>query len=262
MLCKSPDPRNNDAMSRIWLDAFVTSPAARKRWHRYALETRRPLTCLVFLLPLVALFEYGAARLAASGRAERALFAQNTIQDLLSWFGFVGFWGPPAVLIVALLVWHGLRRERWRLRWSALPWMAIEGVALAVPLLVLGFLFEPQVADGGQPLVARLLRGLGGALYEELLFRFLLLVALAWFGAEVLRLPAPGNTWFAVALSAVAFSLAHLQPVGQELFQWNGFGFRLAAGVYLAVVFLGRGLGVAAVAHVAYNMLQVLWRGV
>ena len=226
---------------------------SRQRWRRYFRLSRRPLHSLIFLLPAVLLYEVGTLTTSAEYGGGRELFAHSVIQNLLGWFGLVGSWLPPVVLVVALLVWHHARRDPWRVRCPLLPGMLGESLLLAVPLLALSALFEA-------PPQARLLEALGAGIYEELVFRMLLISGLVWLLVELLRMQRAVALWPAAGLAAVFFALCHFQPFGSEWLTWKSFWFKLVAGLYLSAVFVGRGLGVAAGCHAAYNVLLVWLR--
>jgi hypothetical protein len=243
-------------MARDLVRSFVSSPLTRRRWRRYLDESRKPLTSLFFLLIPVLLYQFSAG-----GAPRRDLVAHSLLQQLLAWFGFAGTWGPPVVLIAALLIWHAVKRERWRVRIWMLPAMLLESLVLTIPLLVLGALFRPGLLVGGAALSSRVVRALSAGIYEELIFRLLVISAVAWLATEIFRVPRPLHFWVAATVGAFAFAWAHVEPLGAEQFHWNAFGFRLAAGGYLALVFLGRGFGLAAGSHAAYNALLVLLRG-
>ena len=68
----------------------------------------------------------------------------------------------------------------------------------------------------------------------------------------------PIATACAIVLAAAAFALCHFDPIGNDIFAWRSFWFRMAAGVYLGVLFASRGLGVATGCHTAHNVLRVL----
>lgn len=238
-----------------------TAPAARparRVWQRYARDIRRPLTCLLFLLPWAIVYEVGAYLARAHGTIHE-LVAPTVIRGLLSWFGLVGAWVPPVTLVAALLAWHLVRRDRWRIRPWVLPLMLLECAVMAVPLLVLSALFEAPARHAPGVWTA-ILKALGAGLYEELVFRLLLIAGLAWLLAGIARVPSTSALWGAVALAAIVFSLCHFYPVGAETFGWQTFIFKSVAGLYLAVVFLGRGLGIAAGCHALCNILLVCFR--
>lgn len=230
-------------------------------WRRYARQARRPLHCLLFLLALALLYEAGALWVARGSGPGRELLAPRMIRELLSWLGLAGYWVPGLVLVVALLVWHRMRRDHWRARAVVLALMVGESLLLTVPLLVLSALLpqERPLDTGG--LGAHLLLAVGAGVYEELVFRLLLISGLAWLCIELAGLRRGTAWWVAAGLAAVLFSLCHFEPLGWQPFRWGPFWFQLAAGVYLSIIFLGRGLGVSGGCHAAYNALLVCLRG-
>jgi len=236
------------------LPAGLRPVRLRKRWQRYALEARRPLHCLLLLAPLAVAYECGLSWLTDARTPGRNLLAHGLIEGLLAWVGLVGRWVPPAVLIVSLLVWHRLRHDGWRVRWWVPLVMPAEGLALAIPLLALSALFAA-------PPLAHPVAALGAGIYEELVFRLLLISGLNWLLVEVLQRARSTALGLAVVLAALTFALCHFLPLGSGAFAWKSFGFRLVAGLYLSMVFLERGLGVSSSCHVAYNLLLLWLRG-
>lgn len=232
-----------------WLPA-----ASRRWWRRYYWETHRPLTCLLFLLPLVLLYEVGVTWGAGRAGLRSELLAHGLLRDALAWVGLVGPWVPPTVFVMALLVWHWRRGRRWHVRWVALPVMLLECTLLALPLLALSGLFAA-------PPLVRLLPAIGAGVYEELVFRLLLISGLLWLHVELLHVWRPAATWAAVLLAAAIFAAAHFAPFGSAEFSWKPFWFQFAAGSYLGFVFQQRGFGVVGGAHAFYNVLLVLLRG-
>jgi len=100
-----------------------------------------------------------------------------------------------------------------------------------------------------------LLLSLGAGVYEELLFRLVLVGA----GAALMRKVFEFNRFWSVAVmvvvSSVLFAAAHhVGSLGEE---FNGFVFifRMLCGLVLGVVYVARGLGIAAWTHALYNVL-------
>ena len=87
--------------------------------------------------------------------------------------------------------------------------------------------------------VGRLVGYCGAGIYEELLFRLMMLSALAgllrWGG-----LGWRACWWAAVVASSLVFSAAHYHAFtpGGYLFDWYSFSFRFAAGMFFAMLFV------------------------
>jgi membrane protease YdiL (CAAX protease family) len=94
----------------------------------------------------------------------------------------------------------------------------------------------------------------GAGIYEEVLFRLLLLSALRWLGRQA-ELPAWGALALAGLVSALLFSLAHHVGLQGEVFDAQVFLFRTLAGLYFAALYLCRGFGIAVGAHAGYDVL-------
>ena len=90
--------------------------------------------------------------------------------------------------------------------------------------------------------------------YEELVFRFLLLAGGFAFLHKGLGVPKGVSFAIALAVSSLLFAAYHhVGPAGEPLRAVN-FGFRLAAGLLLGVVFAGRGLALCAYLHAFYDV--------
>ena len=151
--------------------------------------------------------------------------------------------------------------------------MLLDSAVLAVLLFVLaqlqGLLLRTATvsmpcaaasAAESIPLAGRLVGYCGAGIYEELLFRLMLLPLVA--GLARLAGATPRVSWAAAILvTSLTFSAAHydlVAPYG-EPFALASFAFRFLAGAFFAVLFVYRGFGVAAGAHALYDMLVALW---
>ena len=228
--------------------------------------THRPLQCLVFLLPMVLAYEVGMALLHGSlPEGERpALAAQQLLKWFFSLFGATGYYLPGAALVAVLLVWHLASRYPWRVAGQPLAGMAGESILLSIPLLMLNrWLPVLQATTDGttQPTGSRwddLLLSVGAGLYEELLFRLIIITLLTILLVDVLRLRQVTGVALAVILSSLAFAAHHYYPVGADPWSSKEFAFRAAAGAYLAAVFVMRGFGLAVGCHVTYDVMAFL----
>lgn len=102
---------------------------------------------------------------------------------------------------------------------------------------------------------------LGAGIYEELLFRLMLLPATA-FVVRQCGVKRTNSLIIAVILTSLVFSAVHYRAFTfnehAESFEWFSFTFRCLAGVFFAVLFIYRGFGIAVGAHAFYDVL-VQW---
>jgi hypothetical protein len=97
----------------------------------------------------------------------------------------------------------------------------------------------------------------GAGVYEELLFRVLLVGGLYLLFRRVMS--RRGHAYLAAAiLGAVLFSYVHyVGPLG-DAFTLGSFLFRFFFGLVLNILFLLRGFGIAAWTHALYDIMLVL----
>jgi hypothetical protein len=222
----------------------------------------------VFVAPLLVTYELGVLYVGGTRADAWRSGADAWMRHGLAALGLTDQWVPPLCLAVAMLVWQAQAARHWRFPPSVLSGMAIESIVLAVALVGMSKLVDlgfeslergpPSVLQAGpggdeQPL-ALLIGFLGAGVYEEALFR-LLLVPLLYGLMRLMRAPAVLASSLAVTASALLFSLAHHAGMPGESFTWFAFIFRWLAGVYFAWVFVLRGFGVAVGTHTAYDML-------
>jgi len=101
-------------------------------------------------------------------------------------------------------------------------------------------------------LLADIVTSIGAGIYEELVFRLILMSVLMILLQNTLGFERKTSVIVSVLLSAGLFSAHHhiSSPVN-----WVEFGFRTAAGVYFAALFAIRGFGVTAGTHAFYDII-------
>ena len=225
----------------------------------YWAVSRAPLTSLVFALPLVAAYEGGVLLL---GRGTPRNGADVWLRQFLDTLGFGSYFLLPTLTILGLLAWHHVEHDRWQVRPGVLVGMALEcGIwaAVLVGIARLQGRFWPDflplaMAPDRDGVIARVIGFCGAGLYEEVLFRLLLLPAVVFCLERLGASTAAAAAWGILATSCL-FSLAHyVGPLG-DTFDLYGFVFRMLAGVFFALLFLARGFGIAAGSHAAYDLL-------
>ncbi len=172
-----------------------------------------------------------------------------------------GEWFPTA-LIIGALIWKFLAHYQpgFFLSLGELPGMVLEGFGVALILWVAARLWSrliPELALMTQEQAVKSVSLLGAAVYEEGVFRILLLgifyEVLLYFRTGTIV-----SALFATILSALLFSIAHHHGPPQTPQEKQVFLFRAASGALLGIAFLLRGAGTPVIAHSFYNGLADL----
>lgn len=261
----------------------ATLPAKRRGyWH----ESRSPRYSLTFALPLLVLYE-----LMAAGLSEASNGVRNGADVLLksAFQAVLGARGQPvfgALLVGTMLVFivRDLRRAPGGLKGSTFVAMLAESVVLAgVFGSVVGLLTAQVVgavagsgAGAGTGLAMRglamggldgvgwptaLMVSLGAGLYEELLFRVILVSVLLWTAKKLFGWGPVASGIFATLTAALIFSAFHyIGPFGDRL-ELASFTFRAIAGVAFSALYIVRGFGITAWTHALYDVMLLVTRG-
>jgi membrane protease YdiL (CAAX protease family) len=268
----------------------------------YLEATSRPLYALLFLAPLMVVYELGTILVNTDqiAHTQARVAAFTWLMAVAEWAGVHRNFAcmfPGIVVGIILICWHVAARHPWQVRWRWLAAMAVECLILTAPLFLLGALMNtPNHAAGirvantitapaathvesppyfvagqsaqtpsaptRQPYLANLVISIGAGIYEELVFRLILMGLLIMLLEDVIKLKTSPAIIIAVILSAVLFAAhhyigvegGHIARLKDELTA-GSFLFRTLAGIYFAAVFWYRGYGVSAGAHAAYNIL-------
>lgn len=237
----------------------------------YTRLATRPLHILTFLIPLIALFEFGAWRFLGADPAQReTVLAQRMLENLFETLGVTGVHLPAILTVVVLLIWHVLTRDRWRVKPGVVLGMWVEAAVWTAPLLVLGVILARALGVGLSPAaveteveLAQATLGekwtiaIGAGLYEELLFRLLGITLAMLVFEDVLRM---GKKWAvpcALVATSVAFSWYH-HPYSDAGVDWGLATYFTLAGAYFGLVFVSRGFGIAVGVHALYDLVVLI----
>ncbi|MHC4931279.1 MAG: CPBP family glutamic-type intramembrane protease [Planctomycetota bacterium] len=223
----------------------------KRKKTRYFDASRRLAAAYVFVAPLVAAYELGVAI-----DPEARNGADPIFRELFHLFGQLGviFLNLALLGLLFLAIWR-TKAERIRIP-GLYGLMFLESCGWAAAMLLVAFLFPPQPL--ALPVFARdVVASLGAGIYEEALFRFLLMGGLIL----VLHRGLGGSLWWVVSIailaSALLFSWAH-HGVGGDPWDEKVFAFRAMMGIVLGLLFWGRGLGIVVYAHALYNIALVI----
>ncbi|MBK5186982.1 MAG: CPBP family intramembrane metalloprotease [Gemmatimonadaceae bacterium] len=239
------------------------SSALQSYWR----SSRAPRYSFSFALPLLALYELLAAILPVAETHGVRNGADVILKSVF--YAALGRWGPLAfgALLVGIFLWGAWKDARANgepLRASYFVWMLGESIVLALAFGVIVGLATARLLGTLHMLAlapmqrldtpTRLMVSLGAGLYEELLFRVILVSGLATFGRVVCRMTPRVAGAFAVVLGAVIFSAFHYVGAYGDVFTVQSFTFRLIAGLFFSALYLLRGFGIVAWTHALYDV--------
>ncbi len=243
-------------------------------------RSRRPLEILALVAPLVVLYEVG---LVSAQRSAQGTLTNAAHEGLFRFFWSFGIDAErmslpalalPAVAVVLILIlWQMIARRPWSLHLPTVGAMVIESALLAIPLLVLaevisraaipaiGWSALPAVAAGAPDEAiakltpfARVTMSIGAGIYEELVFRMVLLALLHGLLVDLLRMDERWGATIAIVVSAVLFAVYHPIHTPTGGVAWPRLAFFLLAGLYFGTIYSVRGFGIAVGAHSAYDI--------
>jgi membrane protease YdiL (CAAX protease family) len=226
------------------------------------------------------------------------------LQDLLRYLGTgsrLAWIAPPLGVIVILVGLQIASKKQWYFCLSDYTPMVLECIFLAIPLILLSLFFNSPgvssdhlarldgarppavvcaaelpvappdggaaVSDGGSRmrwLMTDIVTGVGAGIYEELVFRLILICALMVLFQDLIGMNHQNSVVLSVLVSAALFSAHHHiiwvdGRLGRSApFNPTEFGFRTIAGVYFAILFAIRGFGITAGTHAFYDIIATL----
>jgi hypothetical protein len=236
----------------------------------YWQQSRAPRYSVSFAVPLLVTYEVLAFTLshgAASGVRNGADVLLKSVFLLLG--GRLGWAAFGLVLAGAAgtSIWLDYRRSS-TIRAGYFGFMAVESLVYAlsfglVASAITSFLLPvlsavsrtsaPDLATG-LSLPTQLMISLGAGIYEELLFRVILVSLLAWLARTGFGWTSLRANIFAVCTGAIVFSLFHyVGPYGDR---WDlaSFTFRAVAGLLFSALYVLRGFGITAWTHALYDI--------
>ncbi|MFW6189931.1 MAG: type II CAAX prenyl endopeptidase Rce1 family protein [Planctomycetota bacterium] len=228
----------------------------------YFEESRSLAFSVLSILPLVVLYHCGIVQ------------ADHPVRNLTEvWLeGPLGLVGLRAAHVLNVAVVLALVAVLWRAEKHETPGLMVvvlmiaEGIFYAMVLHRGSLLLADAVYEEagrifffiGVESPAELMLALGAGVYEELVFRLLLVGGGTLLLREVFAWPEWLGLAVSLLVSSLLFSLVHhAGPMGED-FQAYTFLFRALCGALLGLIFIARGFGVAVWTHAVYNALVLV----
>lgn len=242
---------------------------------RYWRAARAPRYSLTFAFPLLVAYEVLAFTLthdAITGVRNGADVLLKSVFVLVGGRNGLIVFGALLVGTGAALVWRDRRRSG-PIEGRIFGLMLLESTcyALVFGLVVgtlTGLLLHPfhsaaatvgsaggtGVGPAGLGLSTQLMISLGAGIYEELLFRVLIVGALSWVARRAFGWTTGASGVFATIFGALTFSAFHYVGPYGDCLDLASFTFRAVAGVLFSALYLLRGFGITAWTHALYDV--------
>lgn len=231
---------------------------------------------IVASLPLFALYEIGIRRWSPGIRNGAEYYLKHILHLATPAWADRLLWAAVAAATLTAAIDLSLKRV------SILrlyPRMVLEGLVWGVllgPLVIAlqSLMRVSEIVDLSMPVASlsfefagiNAVLAIGAGLYEEILFRLLLLSAL-FVGIQRtmyhlladVRLETVDSVArvIAIVVSSIVFSYFHYVGHGAPPLEFSSFVFRLLGGVLLGTLFMVRGLGVVVYTHAFYDLLVI-----
>lgn len=245
---------------------------------RYWRQARSPRYSLTFAFPLLLLYEVLAFALSRGEVNGVRNGADVLLKSLFITFGGrtgLTVFGALLVGVGAALIWRDYRTGG-RIEPRYFAWMALESIGYALAFGMVAGTLTVMLLPGmalvgaasplavgaatGFSLPTQLMISLGAGIYEELLFRVILVGGLAWAGSSVLGLSRTLAGAFAALLGALIFAAFHYIGPYADPLDLGSFTFRAVAGILFSGLYLLRGFGITAWTHALYDVFLAVGR--
>lgn len=228
---------------------------------KYFTHTSSMLFGVIVSIPLAIYYEISML-LANRGMESEIRNAADVMFKRL--FESIGYDGPLAgivmfaFLFIIAAISQGAHKEKEgiKVHWHFYPVMIAESGLYAMILFALMAISMSAMAPAMAISPVDIGYSLGAGVYEELLFRAVLLSGLIFLAS---KLPGKTTLWkiLAVLISALLFSGAHYIGAAGDTFTWMSFLARTLGGLLLGFVYMLRGLGPAVYTHAIYDIYTI-----
>ena len=235
------------------------------RGPRYSELSREPLYMLAFLLPMIIFYEV-ALYSSKSSKAHIQIKAHDHLVTFFEMFDMPvtqGLWLGGIAIITTLFVWHVFSGNRRTIRLRVIGGMFLESICFTIPLVLFGAVLGGYAATatvspiGTLGIFDKIAVSVGAGLYEELLFRMILIAGIHTVVCNFFKQSDAMGLGIGVFASAILFALYHDLPNAGTLSPIVLFFF-FGAGVYLGVLYITRGFGIAAATHAWYDVVATI----
>ena len=228
----------------------------------YLLKSRTSFYSLLFTLPLFFLYEVNILFLSWDDILVVRNGADFLMRNILEAFDIYGLYGLGLVFFLGLLVTYifFIKEDRQQeVNVNFLFIMLAESMLWSVVLYFLLFKFMVLLMNPtGKTILQQVTLAIGAGIYEEFLFRVLLIAGLSGILGFVFMWDKTFKNIIAVVLSGGIFSAFHFMGEYGDFFSMELFLMRFFAGLILGMLYIYRGFGITAYTHSIYDLIVLI----
>ena len=228
----------------------------------YLLKSRTSFYSFLFTLPLFFLYEINILFLSWDDILVVRNGADFLMRNILESFDIYGLYGLGLVFFLGLLVTYIFfikEDQQQEVNVNFLFIMLAESILWSVVLYFLLFKFMVLLMNPvGKTILQQVTLAIGAGIYEEFLFRVLLIAGLSGILGFVFMWDKTFKNIIAVVLSAGIFSAFHFMGEYGDFFSMELFLIRFFAGLILGVLYMYRGFGITAYTHSIYDLIVLI----
>ena len=228
----------------------------------YLLKSRTSFYSFLFTLPLFFLYEVNILFLSWDDILIVRNGADFLMRNILESFDIYGLYGLGLVFFLGLLVTYIFfikEDQQQEVNVNFLFIMLAESMLWSVFLYFLLFKFMVLLMNPvGKTILQQVTLAIGAGIYEEFLFRVLLIAGLSGILGFVFMWDKTFKNIIAVVLSGGIFSAFHFMGEYGDFFSMELFLIRFFAGLILGVLYMYRGFGITAYTHSIYDLIVLI----
>ena len=228
----------------------------------YLLKSRTSFYSFLFTLPLFFLYEANIVFLSWDDILVVRNGADFLMRNILESFDIYGLYGLGLVFFLGLLVTYIFfikEDHQQEVKFNFLFIMLAESMLWSVVLYFSLFKFMVLLMNPtGKTILQQVTLAIGAGIYEEFLFRVLLIAGLSGILGFVFMWDKTFKNIIAVVLSGGIFSAFHFMGEYGDFFSMELFLIRFFAGLFLGVLYMYRGFGITAYTHSIYDLIVLI----
>jgi membrane protease YdiL (CAAX protease family) len=225
----------------------------------YWRSTRSPLYSFLFTIPLFLIYEIGIFLTSTDDMFVLRNGADALMRQILATFGIAGLYWVGAIFFIGFIITFILQRKYWeqtQIHSDYFLLMMVESVVWSVLIyFLMTNVYLLLMNPTGSMLVQQVTLAVGAGIYEEFLFRVLLIAGISVILGFIFQWSDKSRNWAAMVIAAGIFSSFHFIGEYGDFFSFNIFMIRFLAGIALGTLYFLRGFGITAWSHAVYDLI-------